>query len=355
MSAERRHRLAIYWAGACGGCDIAILNLNEALLEVDEHFEIVFWPAAMDAKARDVEALPDRSIDVTLFTGGIRTTEHEHMARLLRRTSSVLVAFGSCAMEGCIPGLANLSTVDEILAAAFEGPSTDNPEHLRPQAVWAAPEGELHLPPLLPSLKTLEQVVPIDYTIPGCPPESERIAEVVGVLIAALDGKMPLPPHGAVLGAGHSTVCDECRRDRDVKRMAAFARIQSLEAIDPGVCLLEQGLPCNGPATRDGCGAKCPAVGAPCIGCYGATDGVADQGARLLSAFASIVDASEPEAIEAILDGLPDPVGQFYRFSLATSLLGGARAVTSGGDGLLAPTEPTPEPALAGATSGSPR
>jgi F420-non-reducing hydrogenase small subunit len=54
MSADRRHRLAIYWAGACGGCDIAILNLNEALLEVDEHFEIVFWPAAMDAKVRDV-------------------------------------------------------------------------------------------------------------------------------------------------------------------------------------------------------------------------------------------------------------------------------------------------------------
>jgi Ni,Fe-hydrogenase III small subunit len=157
---------------------------------------------------------------VTLFTGGIRTTEHEHMARLLRRTSSVLVAFGSCAMEGCIPGLANLSTVDEILEAAFEGPSTDNPEHLRPQAVWVAPEGELRLPPLLPLLKTLEHVVPVDYTIPGCPPETERIAEVVGVLVAALDGKLPLPPHGAVLGAGHSTVCDSAACDRDVKRMA---------------------------------------------------------------------------------------------------------------------------------------
>lgn len=350
MSAERRHRLAIYWAGSCGGCDIAIINLNEALLDVDARFEIVFWPAAMDAKLADVEALPDRSIDVTLFNGGIRTEEHEHVARLMRRTSSLLVAFGSCAMEGCIPGLANLSTLDELFDAAFEGPSTDNPEHLRPQPVWAAPEGELRLPPLLPRLRTLEQVVPVDYSIPGCPPETERIAEVVGALTAALDGKVPLPPHGAVLGAGHSTVCDECRRDRDVKRMAAFARIQALEAIDPTLCLLEQGLPCNGPATRDGCGARCPAVGAPCIGCYGATDGVVDQGARLLSAFASIVDASEPEAIEAILDGLPDPVGQFYRFNLAASLLGGARIAASDGHGRASP----PGPAASGAPASGP-
>ena len=66
-------------------------------------------------------------------------------------------------------------------------------------------------------------------------------------------------------------------------------------------------------------------AGAPCIGCYGAADGVVDFGARLLSAFASVVDASEPEDIERILDGLPDPVGQFYRFSLAGSLLHGGR------------------------------
>jgi F420-non-reducing hydrogenase small subunit len=158
-----------------------------------------------------------------------------------------------------------------------------------------------------------------------------------------------------VLGAGHSTVCDECRRDRDVKRMAAFARIQSIASIDPAICLLEQGLPCNGPATRDGCGAKCPAVGAPCIGCYGPTDGVIDQGARLLSAFASIVDASEPAEIDAILDGLPDPVGQFYRFNLATSLLGGARRTGPGGDGKASPAGTSPAPALAGSSSGSAR
>jgi F420-non-reducing hydrogenase small subunit len=197
--------------------------------------------------------------------------------------------------------------------------------HLRP-ADFSAPEGELELPALQPLLQTLEQVVDVDYRVPGCPPESERIADVIGLLSAALEGKVPLPPRGSVLGAGRSTVCDECRRDRGVKRIVRFTRLQELSALNADLCLLEQGLPCNGPATRDGCGAKCPLAGAPCIGCYGPAEGVVDFGARLLSAFASVIDAGEPDEIDRILDGLPDPVGQFYRFSLAGSLLRGARA-----------------------------
>jgi F420-non-reducing hydrogenase small subunit len=350
--ASGKYRFAMYWAASCGGCDIAVLNLNEAILDVDERFEVVFWPAAMDAKYADVEAMPDRSIDLTLFSGGIRNSENEERAHLLRRKSRLLVAFGSCAGEGCIPGLANLSTVDEIFAASYQGVSTENPDHIVPLPSWQAPEGELRLPTFSPILRTLDQVVPVDYYVPGCPPESVRIAEVVGLVVAALDGKAVLPPPGAVLGAGHSTVCDECRRDRNVKRIAAFTRIQDVPTIDPSLCLLEQGIPCNGPATRDGCGALCPAAAAPCIGCYGPADGVVDYGARLLSAFASVVDASETDEIERILDGIPDPVGQFYRFGLAKSLLGASRSAHAG----IADSSPAArEVALVGAAGGSVR
>ena len=119
-------------------------------------------------------------------------------------------------------------------------------------------------------------------------------------------------------------------RPRDQAHRAVQPAPRARRRSNPSLCLLEQGVPCNGPATRDGCGAKCPLAGAPCIGCYGPADGVVDFGARLLSAFASVVDASEPEEIDRILDGLPDPVGQFYRFSLAGSLLRGSRAVRAG-------------------------
>jgi len=91
--------------------------------------------------------------------------------------------------------------------------------------------------------------------------------------------------------------------------------------VDPGLCLLEQGVLCSGPATRSGCGAPCPKAGAPCIGGYGPAEGGLDYGARLITAIASVIDSSDLAEIERILDGIPDPAGAFYRFNLAGSLL----------------------------------
>jgi F420-non-reducing hydrogenase small subunit len=163
-------------------------------------------------------------------------------------------------------------------------------------------------------------VVNVDYYMPGCPPESHQIAAVIDLVIQVLQGKAELPPKGSVIGAGPSTVCDECQRSRNVKTITSFKRIMMTE-IDPSLCLLEQGIPCNGPATRSGCNARCPTAGAQCIGCYGPAEGVVDYGARLISAFASVIDATDPNEIDRILDGIPDPAGQFYRFNLAGSLL----------------------------------
>jgi F420-non-reducing hydrogenase small subunit len=313
-------KFAMYWAASCGGCEIAVLNIHEKILEVDENFEVVFWPVAMDAKYKDVEAMEDGSILLTLFNGGMRNDENEEMAKLMRRKSQILVAFGSCACEGCIPGLANFSSVRDMVDTAFTTPSTDNPDDLRPLTAYDMPEGSVHIPTLNPVLKTLDQVVDVDYYMPGCPPESHQIAAVIDLVIQVLQGKAELPPKGSTIGAGDSTVCDECGRKRNLKTVKEFGRIQLSEA-DPELCLLEQGIPCNGPATRSGCGAKCPSAGAQCIGCYGPAEGVVDYGARLIAAFASVVDSNDPAEIDRILDGLVDPAGQFYRFNLAGSLL----------------------------------
>ena len=126
-------KLALYWAASCGGCEIAIVELREKLLIVDQVADIVFWPVAVDAKYKDVEAMADGYIDVCLFNGAIRTSENEHLAHLLRKKSKVLVAFGSCANEGCMPGLANLYDRQSIFDYAYlESPSTDNPNKRRP-------------------------------------------------------------------------------------------------------------------------------------------------------------------------------------------------------------------------------
>ncbi len=73
--------------------------------------------------------MADGEIDVCLFNGGIRTSEQEYMAQLLRRKSKVLVAFGSCASEGCIPGLGNLHSRQAIFDNSYqETASTENPD-----------------------------------------------------------------------------------------------------------------------------------------------------------------------------------------------------------------------------------
>ena len=98
-------------------------------------FEVVFWPVAMDAKYKDVEAMEDGSITLCLFNGGMRNDENEHIAKLLRRKSKILVAFGSCASEGCIPGLANFSPIKEMVDTASQPSQPTIPTNIRPKAV----------------------------------------------------------------------------------------------------------------------------------------------------------------------------------------------------------------------------
>jgi F420-non-reducing hydrogenase small subunit len=325
-------KLALYWAASCGGCEIAVLAIDDKILQVAEAFDIVFWPVAIDAKIRDVEKIADGGIDLCLFNGAIRTSEQEYMARLLRQKSKALIAFGACAQLGGIPALANLTDKERIFETAYQDtPTTDNPDRVRPQTVTEVPEGELHLPLFYNTVKTLDQVVPVDYTVPGCPPEADRIWDA---LTAVLAGKLPAP--GAVIGA-ETTVCDECSRTRTEKKISGFKRTWQVEP-DPDVCLLEQGLICAGIATRAGCGALCPQVNSPCIGCYGPNSGVEDFGARMMSALASVIDSNDPHEIERIIDeGIPDPLGSFYRFAMADSLL--RRSAVPKGNGHVHPVE----------------
>jgi F420-non-reducing hydrogenase small subunit len=311
-------KLALYWAASCGGCEIAVLDIQEKILDVANAFDIVFWPVAMDFKYDDVRKMEDKSIDLCLFNGAIRNSENAEIAHLLRAKSKALVAFGSCAFEGGIPGLANLTTKQEILEFVYKNsPSTVVTDGgVFPQQHTQMPEGEIEIPELWETVKSLDQVVDVDYYIPGCPPVPNQIW---GVIEYILSGK-PLPAKGSILGAGVKTCCDECKRERKEKKLKQFFRPYEIEA-KPDECLLDQGIVCMGLATRDGCGALCPIANMPCRGCYGPPPNVTDQGAKMVSALSSVIDAHEPEEIEKILDEIVDPIGTFYRFSLAHSIL----------------------------------
>jgi len=320
MSGEKKKlKFAFYWAASCGGCEIAVLDINEKILDVLNIADIVFWPVAMDIKYKDVEAMPDKSIDVCFFNGAIRTEEQENMAKLLRQKSKILVAFGSCAHEGCIPGLANLHNRKEIFERAYlETPSTKNSEGVTPKTEIKVPEGTLTLPEFYDTVNTLDQTVEVDYYLPGCPPPVDLIAKAVEAI-----AKNELPPKGSVL-APLKSVCDECPRKKENKKISKIYRVYE-KIPEPEKCLLEQGIICMGPATRAGCGAQCLKVDMPCTGCGGPCPNAIEQGAAMMSALASILGVENEKdnymAVEKLINQIKDPVGTFYRYSLPHSIL----------------------------------
>ncbi|MBF0566739.1 MAG: NADH:ubiquinone oxidoreductase [Nitrospirae bacterium] len=323
-------KLSMYWASSCGGCEVSLVNINEKILDVAANFDFFFCPCLLDTKKKDIEALNDGDIAITFFNGAIRTEENEEMAHLLRKKSQILIAFGSCSYEGCIPSLSNLHTKsDHFRTIYLSNPSIDNPGGIVPKPETEVPEGKLTIPAFYEKVKTLAQVVDVDYSIPGCPPEPKQVWLVIDAVIQGKD----LPAKGSVIGAGKSTVCQECERKKEDKKISRFYRTYEIIP-EPEKCLLEQGLLCMGIATRDGCGALCPKVNMPCTGCYGPPEGTLDQGAKMVSALGSIIDVGEKKGlseeelvrrVDLVLDAIPDYAGTFYKYSLAGSILGGRK------------------------------
>jgi len=316
-------KVAFYWCASCGGCEEAVIDLNEDLLKVADAVDIVLWPVALDFKKKDIEALSDGEVAVSFINGAVRLEEQEEMVKLLREKSGLIVAFGACAHIGGIPGLGNFWTRDTIFQRVYkEAPTVENPEGTIPLEKTATDVGDLTLPEFYNTVKTLDQTIPVDYYLPGCPPPPDLILNAVN---AILTGK--LPEKGAVL-APNKALCDTCPRAETKPEKISIQEIKRPWEIkmDPEKCFLEQGIICVGPSTRSGCGETCIKANMPCRGCFGPVDGVTNQWAKGLSMIASIlgIDSEEKmsdEDVEKLINQIIDPAGTFYRFSLPASLL----------------------------------
>jgi F420-non-reducing hydrogenase small subunit len=311
-------KVAFYWCASCGGCEETVVDLAEDILGVVEKVDIVLWPVALDFKYKDVESMPDQSIVATLLNGAIRTSEQEEMAVLLRRKSQFLIAYGACAHMGGIPALANQFSREQILKFNYEDcPALVNERKTRPQLHFEENGRTPHLPEFRNVVRTLDQVVDVDFYIPGCPPTPNLTKAAFDAL---LSGK--LPQKGSVL-APDTALCEECERKQSKPADVAFLEFKRPHQalFDPAKCFLAQGVVCMGPATRSGCGAQCTSGNMPCTGCFGPTSRVRDQGAKILSSICANIGPRDEEGIDKVLEGIPDPVGTFYRYGLAKSLL----------------------------------
>lgn len=324
--------VAVSWAAACGGCDVSILDLEEAVLGLAEAVDFVYWPVALDYKREHLRGLADGSVDVGVFNGAVRTSEQEEDARLMRAKCRLLVSYGACACFGGIPGLANGAGRDELLQTVYgDTASTDNPEQVRPAERTPAAEAgqgrggdaELELPRFDETVRALHQVVDVDVFAPGCPPVPEKVGELAELLSAlAAGGEAPAP--GTFLAADRG-LCEECprRHTRGQQAVETFVRPHQVVA-DESRCLLDQGLTCMGIATRGGCGARCIEVNMPCRGCYGPLPHALDPAVELVSALAALPGPrgtweTPVHKIVGPARSVKDPLGTFYRFTYPVS------------------------------------
>ncbi|ABR54900.1 NADH ubiquinone oxidoreductase 20 kDa subunit [Methanococcus vannielii SB] len=276
-------RLGLIQLCGCSGCHISLLDLHEQLLDVLPALDIVYAPIVADVKE-----IPE--VDVFCIEGGARNEHDEHLMHEIREKSKVVIAWGTCAVYGGIPGLANLYKTEEINTTPYYTKTTDNP--------GVIPENGI--PKLLDTVKPVTDVIKADYILPGCPPKPALNAAAI---VALLNGKDPELPK--------KIVCDECPREKENVFPKEFKR--SFEGTpDNETCLFEQGYTCVGMGTRSGCGAMCPSANMPCRGCYGKTDAVLDQSASTANTYAN---AGAP-ALE-----IPDKVGLLNRFSLPAALI----------------------------------
>jgi len=276
-------KVASEWLNSCSGCEIAILNLGETLLDLLPQLDFVHIPVLMDHKhygqLGDKTQIDIPKATVGLLSGGIRNEEHLEVAHEMRKKCDILIALGTCATHGGIPALINSYTNEELFDQYYHTESTD-PNELVPS------QG---LPKLLDRCYALDEQIKVDIYLPGCPPHPDQIATEI---LALLSGETPDLPF--------KSVCDTCPTIRLGKgKVKKIKRFITTPAFDPGQpldqmqCLLEQGYLCAGPVTRAGCagndgeGPRCISARVPCRGCYGPVRQEGNQLLDMLNALAS--------------------------------------------------------------------
>lgn len=167
-------KVASDWMAGCAGCHMSLLDMDERIVKVAELVDIRSTPIT-DLKEPDATG-----VDVGILEGGVNNTTNEEVALKMRKRCKVLVALGDCAVFGGVPALRNFFTIEESLRRAYvetestdnEGKIPDDPELCRPIRV-----------------RSLQEVVPVDVFVPGCPPEADVIFYVLSELA---QGRMPV-------------------------------------------------------------------------------------------------------------------------------------------------------------------
>ncbi|MFH1101226.1 MAG: oxidoreductase [Methanobacteriota archaeon] len=204
-------RIAVFKFTGCAGCQLEFLHLEDVFLDLLELFDIRYWK--MVKREND-----EKEWDISLVEGGISTPWEIEEIKQIRKKTKFLVAFGDCAIGGCIPSIRNWIPQMESEELVYPDPST------------------IHSTKVL----GIGEYVKVDAILKGCPPHRDTIVELLKSALLNIRPRLRQHP-----------VCVECK-------------------FNDNACLITSGKKaCMGPVISAGCGAICPTLGRECEGCFG--------------------------------------------------------------------------------------
>ena len=161
----RKLRLATVWLDGCSGCHMSVLDLDAALIPILRKVDIVYGPLV------DAQEFPE-DVDVTLVEGAVSSQADADNIHKIRQRTKTLVSMGDCAVTANVAGMRNTVPVSKLLQRIYmEG--ADINKRLPGDG----------LPPLLKLARPAQDYVKVDYSVPGCPPQSKVIASLLTTLM----------------------------------------------------------------------------------------------------------------------------------------------------------------------------
>ncbi len=245
-------KVAFMQLSSCWGCHQSLVNAHLGLLQVLPALDIVYWPAVVDFKHDSLVARQDGEIVVGFIEGMIRTKQDLENTKLIRQKSQMIIAFGTCACYGSVPGMANQWTINEVQSRKFMEVESATTRRIPDQ----------HVPGFEDKVVNVDDVIDVDIFISGCPPKTEAIVGAVVTLLSRTAQPM-----------SDTAFCNDCTIRSD--------------------CLLNKGVVCYGPITSNGCSLKCTSKGDPCVGCMGPSKNVANEAQKLLEISRGLSGASQ--------------------------------------------------------------
>ncbi|MBD3190577.1 MAG: F420-nonreducing hydrogenase [Candidatus Heimdallarchaeota archaeon] len=277
--------IGIVSLSSCSGCQVALLDHKELLEQIID--DLTYGTTLFDQRE-----IPE--LDICFIEGAIRTSEDVEKLQEARQKAKTLISLGSCAVYGGVQALGNLFQTEEVITIVAQqgnNPFTETPT-------------------LTNRVVTVDDLVQVDYYIPGCPPSRSVLEQAFNRLFFGkeIEDKMHRLP-----------VCAECNRKIEHFQLKHFKKIASP---DPEICLLSQGYICLGSVTRGGCQAQCPSKNVPCSGCRGPTDRVLTRPTHyVLRDFVKRVahfTGKKKEEVEKEIMAIP---WEFYPFTFASQIL----------------------------------